>query len=155
MKVYKRICVLILVALSAIMFTACTTHSNMSFTFNVETGDSIKVSLDTSKGLLLTQEDGKFYVKNGEQELLQGIFLTKENYDYYMNLKDSSAMDVIEEGKGNNNNDYLFYECEGDNGKEYDFLVWVSNSNTGILMGSFIDQQSAKDAFNSITASVE
>ncbi|MCH5298732.1 MAG: hypothetical protein J1E96_03110 [Ruminococcus sp.] len=151
----KTISAVLLALLFALMLTSCTTHSTMSFTFNVETGDCIKVDLDTSNGLTLSQENGEFHVKNGDQKILDGIFTTKENYDSYMGLKDTDAMNVIEEGKTGNNNDYLFYECESDLGTEYDFIVWVEGSNTGVLVGSLTDQETAKNAFDSLTISLE
>ena len=43
----------------AVMLTlgACSASSSKSYTFNVETGDTIKVKLDTSNGLSLSQMD--------------------------------------------------------------------------------------------------
>lgn len=155
MKAQKRICLLLLAVLWAIIFTACSTHSNMAFTFNVETGDSVKVSLDTSNGLQLTQDDGKFSVNKGDQKVLQGMFITKQTYDSYIEITDSSDVTVIEEGNGNNNNAYRFYECEGNSGKEYDYIVWVSNSNTGVLIGSIEGKDEVKAAFDKLTISKE
>ena len=57
----KKIIALALAAVtSMVVFAGCTTC--MSYTFNVETGDAVKVELDTTDGLKLSQNDGTFVV---------------------------------------------------------------------------------------------
>lgn len=155
MKLRKRICTLALTFILAALCTACTFYSNMSYTFNVTTGDNVKITLDTAKGLKLTQENGEFSVVKDDEEILHGQFATKENYDEFMDLKDSSDIEVIEESKDKNSNDYLFCKVENKEKTQYGFIVWISNSNTGVFIQSLSDQESAKNAFESLTISVE
>lgn len=154
MKVQKNIFISILTVLISILICACSFHSDMSFIFNVETGDSVKVKLDISNGLSLTQDGGQFTVMKGEEKILLGMFITEDTYNQYMSLEDSGQMTVIEKDTYENK-EYMFYECEGESGTEYDFLVWIDDSNTGVLMGSTVGESDAKEAFLSLSFSIE
>lgn len=154
MKVQKNIFIPILTVLMSVFICACSVNTNMSFTFNVETGDSVKVKLDTSNGLLLTQDDGQFTVMKDEENILLGMFITEDTYNQYMSLEDSAQMTVIEKDTVENKK-YMFYECEGESGTEYDFVVWIDGSNTGVLMGSTVGESDAREAFSSLSFSIE
>ena len=54
--------------------------TSQSMTFQVGTGDKIKVTLDTSAGDSLAQEEGSFSVKNGDSLVFQGVFQTPDQY---------------------------------------------------------------------------
>ncbi|MFQ7536069.1 MAG: hypothetical protein ACLRL6_01170 [Clostridium sp.] len=63
MKRIMKTGVLMLAVAMMLTLGACSASSSKSYTFNVETGDTIKVKLDTSNGLSLSQKDGQFTVK--------------------------------------------------------------------------------------------
>lgn len=154
MKIRKNVCLSILAVLMAVLICACSFHTYMSFTFNVETGDSVKVQLDTSNDLSLSQEDGCFYVSKYGEEIMLGMFITEDTYNQYISLENSDKINVFDKGT-EDNKDYLFYECEGESGTEYDFLVWLKNSNTGVLMGSTTGESAAKEVFDALSFSIE
>lgn len=142
------------VLLLAVLFTACTTTLTQSFTFTVETGDQVKVALDISDGLSLTQEEGTFTVSSGEDALLQGIFLNKDMYDQYLENIAAADAEVLEEASQDNLS-YLFYEYEGEAGTEDNFVVWIEDSNTGLLLASLAGQEQAKTGFQHLSFTIE
>lgn len=114
----------------------CQFHTNKSYSFDIETGDKIKVTCDTTDGYDLRQEEGRFYVDKDEKQISVGIFLTEEGYGYYMDLvNETSDVEILEE----NENDaikYLNYSVEGEVGPEYNYIIWIKDSNTGIMLAS-------------------
>ncbi|KPI53231.1 hypothetical protein KW95_03435 [Clostridioides difficile] len=152
MKLHKKIQLLFLMLLFTIMLTSCS-GSAMSYTFEVETGDKIKVKLDTSDGYSLTQKDGKFTVKKDDEEVLQGIFTTKEGYEKYQSIKTAKGVKVLED-KEKDENKYFFYEFEGKAGTENNFVLWVKDSNTGVVIGSLSGEEEAKSAFERLSVTL-
>jgi len=100
--------IIVAAALMCTLFVGCEVSSSASLTFNVETGDNINVELDTHKNDYELKADGsRFLVKEEDNEILKGIFLTTDMYDQY----EASIMEtgtILEDG------DYLFYEYEGE-----------------------------------------
>ena len=86
MEKNKKIAVVFAAVLLVAAMSACSTHSSKSYTFKVETGDKIKIEMDTSGDYSFAQEEGRFRVEKGEDEILQGMFMTKEGYDQYQTL---------------------------------------------------------------------
>ena len=80
MKRIMKTGVLMLAVAMMLTLGACSASSSKSYTFNVETGDTIKVKLDTSNGLSLSQKDGQFTVKKDEENILQGMFIHETGY---------------------------------------------------------------------------
>ena len=75
---------LLTMALTAMLMGACSAHTGKAFTFQVETGDRIKIELDTSGGDYdLSQEDGHFAVEKGKDTVLNGVFLTEKRYEEF------------------------------------------------------------------------
>ena len=126
----------------------CSSHSSKSYTFNVSTGDSVEVTMDTSDGDTLSQSDGQFSVND---DTLQGIFLAKEDYDSYINaIESDSSAKIIDQSKN-----YLFYEYDGTSGKEHNFVLWLSGSDTGILIGSLASEKEAKACYDKLSFEVK
>lgn len=133
---------------------ACTSSTSKSYTFNVQTGDTIKVKLDTSNGLSLSQQDGQFTVMKDEETILQGTFIDETGYNNYLDIKGQQGMRVLEDTEKDGNT-YYMYEIEGKAGTEDNFVVWIKDSKTGMLIGSLAGQETAKEAFESLTITKE
>lgn len=138
----------VLVAVSLILcmlMTACTTNSSASLTFNVETGDSIKITLDTADGYKLSADGGNFIVSQNDETILQGIFLTTDMYaEYETSIREVGT--ILEDTDG-----FLFYQIDGNSGMESDFLYMVPDSNTGVIIASLAEQDVANAAFDRLT----
>ena len=77
----KRCTMILSTILLILALCACEVTSSFSYSFDVATGDRIKVELDTSTGLDLSQKDGRFFVKEGEDKIVEGLFITRETYE--------------------------------------------------------------------------
>lgn len=146
--------VLLITILSVTLLAACSTHSSKSYSFQVETGDTVKVTLDTSEGYSLSQSDGHFTVSLDDEAQLEGIFVTKDMYDQYMAAVAASDATIITEDE-QGGNAFLFYELEGQSGTETNFIVWLKDSDTGIVIGSLAGQEKARTAFDRLTLTAE
>ena len=154
MEKNKKIAVVFAAVLLVAAMSACSTHSSKSYTFKVETGDKIKIEMDTSGDYSFAQEEGRFRVEKGEDEILQGMFMTKEGYDQYQTLKDSKEVKILADGEKDGKT-YFFQEYEGEAGTETNFVLWIKDSSTGMLIGSLAGEKEAKAAFERLTITLE
>ncbi|MDE6712454.1 MAG: hypothetical protein K2K20_01805 [Lachnospiraceae bacterium] len=150
----KKLAALVLsMVLGMSVLTGCST--SISYTYEVGTGDTVKLALDTSDGLMLENEDDIFIVTEDDETILQGSFIDEDTYDYYMEMvKIADGVENIEEDSANGLT-WLFYEFDGLAGMESNFIVWIDGSDTGVLIASLAGSRGAKKAFNSLTFTVE
>ncbi len=156
MKRWNKFVVICLTICMLFALVGCSFHSNMAYTFDVETGDSIKVKMDTSNGWKLTTENGAFYVKDENKEtILYGIFIDQEDYDMYMSsLLVAPNVTVLEESEANG---YEYTMCEIENAEltEIDYVGWIADSNTGVIIASIQSREVTEEAFERITLTVQ
>lgn len=129
--------------------TGCSTSK--SFTWDVETGDKIKIAIDTTGGYDITSEL-PFTISKDDETLSQGIFITIDGYNQYMNaVKTDSTANIIDNGtkKGIT---FTFYSV---NNSEFNYLIKINGSNTGILLGNPNSQSEAEEIFNKLTITKE
>ncbi len=95
-------CVSVFWAAAAMVFalTGCQTSTSKSYTFSVETGDSIKVSLNTADGYDITSEL-PFVVSCDGNTLSQGTFIVADGFELYKEMinGDESAV-ILDSGTG-------------------------------------------------------
>lgn len=130
--------------------------TSKAFSFNVNTGDKIKVSLNTSDGYDIDSNIPFNISKDGEN-LSQGTFITMYGYNEYMNLAASdSSIKVLDSGS-RSDIEYTFYTVYNSNEKcsEYNYIIKVKDSNTGLLIGNIVSESSAKDVFDNLTFTKE
>lgn len=137
------------VVLMGAVLTGCSSNSSMAYTFNVETGDSIKVELDTSDSDYKLKADGSRFIVNEEDtDVITGIFLTADMYDQYESA--ISETGTILESDG-----YILYEYAGESGTERNILLMVPDSETGIIMGSLADEETVRDIYGRLSLTNE
>ncbi len=145
MKRFLSFALVFLLALT--LLVGCS--STKSYTFRVATGDNIKITLDTSSGLDLVQDNGQFAIKSGDETIFAGAFIEADTYTQYIDsihADGGEAITVIsEDGYG------VFYTVNGSVGVEYDYITFIDGGNTGILMGSVSSQANAEAALACIT----
>lgn len=113
---------LLLVMFVILTVAGCSFSTRVSLTYNVATGDAIKVELDTTDGYKLSNVDNSFEVLNKDGDTVAtSMFLLAEGTELYM----QSAMEngAIEGAGG-----YLF-EMEGSK-----FFLKKLTDNTGIII---------------------
>lgn len=151
---FKKTTGCLLVCLLALIVSACSARTSRSYTFQVENGDAIKVELDTTDGLSLTQENGRFKVCDGDEDILDGIFILEDTYKEYLQVKEQPGVTVIED-KEKDGNSYFLYEVEGTAGIEDNHILFVKGSKTGVILGSLAGKEKAQEAFAKLTITLE
>lgn len=142
----KRLsCIAAIACFAAIMLTSCTSL-NKSGTFEVETGDSVKVTVDAKSGYDLSLDVPFVISKDGDQ-IFSGTFLYQEYYDDYRDAFDAEpSAELVAEGE-KDGNEYFAFTVGG----ECDYLVKVADSNTAIMLSSTAGADAAQQTFESIT----
>ncbi len=130
----KRISLRILfVLVCAVLLQACSTQSNKSVAYHVDTGDSVKITVDTKAGYDLTMEV-PFSITKGDTEIITGSFIYAEYYEVYYESVSGDANAVILEEGSKDGNDFFFYSYDGNAGTEYNYIVMINGSNTAVIL---------------------
>ena len=114
--------ILSLVACSGVNF-----NTSMSYTFNVENGEKIKVTFDTTDNYSFKQSDGNMYFINNENlTILQGYFILSEMYDRF--LTELFFEDVkLADGR-------VFHKNTDVEDADFAFLYRPTGANIGVLL---------------------
>ena len=128
-----------------LMLTGCT--KTISYTFSVETGDNIQVSLETTEDYSLSQSNGQFSVNKDSSNILTGVFISEDNfYEYLEAVLSSDNVDVIKQTE-----DSVWYTYYDESHTENNFIQLIPNSSTGILVASLQERSEAEKVFNMLT----
>ena len=148
----KIITKLIAVGVILLVLTGCTTYK--AYTFEVKTGDDIKVKLKTNDGYDITS-DVPFSIKKDNKTLSNGIFITIDSYDTYVsNAKNDSKSNIIEtSSKGDI--EYVFYSYSNADDNEWNYIIKVKDSKTGLIIGNPNSEKEAKEVFDRLTITKE
>lgn len=152
----KALALVLSVALLACMLVACgddtlDVNTYKSYTYTVENGDEIKIKLDTSDDYDISS-DVPFVISCDGEELSQGTFIMAEYYEQFVHaVKADKKAEVLKTGT-KRGNEYIFWCYDG---TEYNFAILIKDSDTGIILGNLISEESAKECFNRMTITVE
>jgi len=145
----KKISLILILILSIFILSGCSTRK--AFTYNVETGDRVKVDLNTSGGYDITSKL-PFEIKYNDETQCQGTFITLDGYQQYLNVVNNDGSSKIIESNSIDNISYTFYNY---NDTEWNYIIKINNSNTGVLLGSNVSINSAKNCFERLSLSIE
>lgn len=136
----KVITMLLVGCLAVLCLVGCgETHTSKSLTFTIETGDKIKITVDTTGGYDFTG-NSEFSISKDGETLVQGVFVYVETaHEYYDAVYEDALATVIKEG-----DNYIFYNY---NDEEYNYIYIVSGTNTGMLIGSVVSEEVAEECF--------
>ncbi len=156
MKKTTRIFSILFIGLMLILLTGCGSSSNgvktsKSFTYDVETGDKVKITLNTSDNYDLTSSI-PFTISKDDEDLTKGIFLTEANYEYYKKAAEQGSNVKIIDSGSKDGIDYIFYNYKD---TEFNYVIKIKDSNTGILLGNNVSEKSAKECFNRLEIECE
>ena len=142
-----------LVIAAMLLLTGCTTGKTV--TFNVETGDTIKIRLDTTNGFNIDEKVPFTITENGTA-ISVGKFVTLEGYNQFVSAGKGGDPNASAINEGTKNGiTWLFYKYEDEDGKEYNYIITVNGSKTGIIISNVISQESAQACFDRLTFTKE
>ncbi len=150
-RIKKLIACIVSLACVAVLAVGCTTSSSMSYTFSVDNGDTVKVTLDTSDKYKMTS-DVPFTISQDGKELSHGTFIQGEAYEQYANVVQTDEKAVLLDSGTKDGNDYIFWCYDG---KEYNYVIQIAGSNTGMILGNPVSEETAKECFNRLTITKE
>ena len=129
---------------SAIAFTTgCS--SEKSFSYRALTGEVIEISIDKSDDYDVSKsEDIPFVISHDGKDESNGKFISSDNYSEYAdNLFNDENAEIIDSGE-TENFEYIFYESDESN---YNYLMLIKNSRTGVLLENTTSEKAAKECF--------
>lgn len=116
----------LIILLICIILTGCESYKKILF--KVQTGDNIEITLNTNDNYDISYKSPIEFNKDNNL-IAYGIFITIDTYNEYI---DSINSDIIIEKNSNNNIEYIFYK----NDNEYNYIIKIKNSNTGLIITS-------------------
>ena len=123
----------------------------VSYSYSVETGDSIKVKLDTSDGYSLSSEL-PFTITCNVDTLSQGTFILADAYEQYVTVvEEDDKANLLDSGE-NDNIKYIFWSY---NETEYNYAILIKDSNTGVVLANAVSEESAKECFKRLEFELE
>ena len=146
---FKKISMLLSGMFLLLSLAGC--NSSKAYTYSVETGDTVKVSLDTSDKYDITS-DLPFAISCDGKALSQGSFITSEDYSLYVDVVDEDSNATLIDSGSKNGNKYIFWSY---NETEYNYAILIGDSNTGVILGNDVSEESAKECFGRLTISVK
>ena len=91
-------------------------------------------------------------ISKDKEELSQGTFIAAEYYDEYVDsVSNDENAKIIDEGDKDNYS-YVMWNY-GDS--EYNYVIKIKNTNTGILIANNVSEKSAKECFERLEITVK
>ncbi len=75
-----------------------------------------------------------------------------ESYAQFVEAIESDGNAVLLDSGTKDGNEYIFWSY---NDSEFDYAILIDDSDTGIVLGNIVSQESAVECFNRLTISVE
>lgn len=148
----KKVLALVLsVALLIGLLTACSIKSSKAYTFTVDNGDKIKVALNTEDNYDLSSEV-PFTISCDGKTLSQGSFILAESYQQYVNVVNTNENAKLIDSGTKDGNEYIFWSY---NDSEFNYAILIKGSNTGVVIGNPLSEESAKECFDRMTITIE
>lgn len=144
-NIKKVLSLFALVGTLLLTVTGCTTTK--SYTYEVTTGDSVKVKLNTSDGYDITS-NLPFTISKDDKTLSQGTFITIDEYNQYLDAVSRDTKAKILDSNSKDGITYTFYSYDN---SEFNYIIKIDNSKTGILLGNPNSQTEAEECFNKLT----
>lgn len=151
MKKHKRLLVAAIAVLVMITLLGCEMTTTKSFTFNVDNGDAIRLSLNINDDYDISSELPFEISCNGEV-LCQGTFIQSEAYSQYVAVVQNDENATLLDSGIKEGNEYIFWNY---NDTEFNYAILIADSNTGIILGNDVSEESARECFNRLTITAE
>lgn len=139
-------------------------NGEMSFTFSVSTGDNVEIAinpkLENGKELTLLQYNGDetniAYTSNKNNVLSNCSFILEDHYKIIVsriNDSQNTKYELLDKGTiKNNDENFEWYEYidSRTSKKQINYVVWLKDGNTGILIKNEKDKKTADLVFNQL-----
>lgn len=144
----RMICIAMAVCL---MLVTAGCSSSVAYSYTMDNGDYIRLELDASDGYELSAEVPFTISQNGEERSV-GQFLYGEYYEESVSSVQSAANTTVIETGEKDGHEYMFWNY---NDSEYNYIIRVADSNSAIVIGNLISEESARECFDRLTIVLE
>lgn len=150
-KIRKQVhCLCIAIVLLFCLAGCGSVHTYMTYTYSVNTGDSVDLKFDTTNGYQITSNIPFEISKDGEV-LSTGTFIISDGYQMYVDAVNTDENAKVIETGSTDTCEYLMWNY---NDSEYNYVIYIKNSSTGILIGNTVSEESAKEVFGRLQISI-
>ena len=148
----KRIASIMLALLMLMAFAGCSNaNTSMSWTYKVETGDNVTVSLNTTNGYTISAEV-PFVIGHDGKELSHGTFIKGDFCEEYRNAATTQeGATFLEEGTIGEHTYFAWSFKDA----EWNYCIELEGGKTGILLGNAVSYDSAKEVFSRLEIAIE
>ncbi len=149
MKNVKKTVLCLAVFVCMLALTACHVKTSLTYKFSVDNGDSILIKLDTTDKFKMTT-DVPFSISQDGKEVGQGTFIHAEAFEQFKTAAETDPKATMLDSGEKDGNQYIYWNYDD---KEFNYVVLVTDSNTGVIVSSNISQEAATECFNRMTIS--
>jgi hypothetical protein len=149
-KMKKKIVGLLLVVF---LMSGCSFNTTLSYTFNVETGDDIKVELITTDGYDMNKKTPIIFTKD-DKEVARATFLFEEAYDQYYEAAQTDPNASMIEEDTKDDTEYFFYMYDEGETAQYNYFIMINDTKTGVLITGK-DEDKVTECFENLTFTEE
>lgn len=129
----------------------CGAHTYITYTYTVDTGDSVTIKFETTDHYAITS-DLPFAISKDGEVLSQGTFIMADGYQIYVDTVESDVNAVVIENGSTDTCNYMMWSF---NNSEFNYVILIKNSNTGILLGNQVSEESAREVFGRLEISLQ
>lgn len=150
----KKIFALLLVFVMVLGMTACST--NKSLTIDLETGDEIKVTCDTSEDydMKWDGDDSELTVKEDDEKILELVFAEGDALIEKMEMM--NGLIEIKEDDEENGVRYLIFTAPDSEDEDVHYIAgWIVGSDTGIYAQGTDSKKETLNALQALTFEIE
>lgn len=131
------------VLICMLVLTGCT--KTISFTYTIENGDKVKVTMSTDKDYKLSTSGNHFILSlNGDNEDAMGLFMVSDTYDEWFSYNSALSTDTVE---GDN---WTMLTVNNGTEVEYDYCFDISGTDKTYAVVAVVGERQ-DDLVNSIT----
>ncbi len=150
MNIKKLLAIFTLLFLMSLTLTGC--ESSFSFTYDLSTGEQVKVTLNTTKGHSLVNLGSSFKVVDpNDNDVTGGLFYLPDYFnELYNNISILENVELIEENFSVEPN-YIFYKYSDEETTEWNYIIDLNDLESGIILSNLTSEASARETFELFT----
>ena len=138
----RKTCIISAILLVALMVSGC--GKEKSHFYTMSNNDKIAITYDTSDKFDVSS-NVPFVISCDGKELSEGTFMALDAYYTELDAAtyDTESFSIIDSG-ADDDIEYTFYS----DGEQYNYLIYIKDSNTSVMLKNDISEDSAKECFD-------
>lgn len=125
-------------------------NTHKTYRYTVDTGDEIDIRLDTTGGYDISSAV-PFEISKDGKVCSTGTFITASDCEAYVSvIKEDDMAEIIDSGE----KDTISYYMWAYNDSEFNYVIMIKDSGTGIILGNNVSEDTAKEIFDRLEISL-